>query len=178
MGLPSSRPSFTASPPAVQENPGQEDDALRTWQSQKVEMEGIIKQRCQEVNQLELELQSATRRIAEWEESFNILRERLNSTKIQAEERMAEVSRELRRVEKENQELRRVEKENQELRLVEKENERLHDEGVKVQRQLEQLTIQSERMEENFQKSQKFVYEIWIMMQLTFLQCFSKHFLL
>lgn len=130
-------------------------DACRTWQSQKEEMESIVKQRCQEAYQLDLELQSATKRLAEWEESYAKLEQRLKFSVAQADERIAETSWELQRVEKENRELRRVEKENQELRQVEKENQMLHDEGIKMQRQLEQLTKQSERREENLHKSQK-----------------------
>ncbi|TEB37931.1 hypothetical protein FA13DRAFT_1725555 [Coprinellus micaceus] len=144
--LPSSSSSI---PIDAQTESTRQCDACRTWQSQKEEMESIVKQRCQQAYQLDLELQSATKRLAEWEESYAKLEQRLKFSNAQADERIAEP------MEKENRELRRVEKENQELRQVEKENQMLHDEGIKMQRQLEQLTKQSERREENLHKLQK-----------------------
>ena len=154
-GPPSCQSSITDVPHHTGRESFEHGDALRTWRSQKAEMEGIIKQRCQEAHQLELELQSANRRITQWEESYGVLQGQLQSANIQAEERIAGITQEFRRVEEENKELRRVEKENEELLRSKKENQKLRDDGVKLQRQLEQLMIQSEHREESLHKSTK-----------------------
>ncbi|KAJ3508524.1 hypothetical protein NMY22_g16586 [Coprinellus aureogranulatus] len=118
------------------------NDALRTWEFQRAEMESVIQaqqgaleQRETEVDQLFRQLRRAREESSRWEEHANSLERQINSRAAEEEARNAQLARA--------------------LTLAEEDNEALRKHGVDAQHQLEELRSRIERGEEHFEKTKK-----------------------